>query len=134
MPLRRRLTLVFLTSYSGFFTSIKARPKSWTKHDLGLHTDGKRGYLILQTLMNHYVDVATTRDKHFMGFSDTVAKTHSAIGLQVRRSYWVAHGQIEGHKHIYRRLLLIMFAQKKPVSASFRKALHAMRVLPSKRR
>jgi DNA-binding LytR/AlgR family response regulator len=55
--------------------------------------------------------------------------------MQVHRSYWVAHAQIEGHIHNGKRLLLITSPQDEiPVSSSFRKAVRAMGVGPSKGR
>ena len=97
----------------------------------------KRGDLISLTVMDHYVEVTTTRGKHLMlmRFSDALAEIPSGISLQVHLSYWVAHAQIEGHIHNGKRLLLITSAQDEiPVSSSFRKAVRAMGVGPSKGR
>ena len=73
----------------------------------------KRGEFISMTVMDHYVEVTTTRGKHLilMRFNDAIAEIPSHLGLQIHRSYWVASDQVQAHRRDGKQLLLITTAQ-----------------------
>jgi len=93
----------------------------------------KRGELISMTVMDHYVEVTTTRGKHLilMRFKDAIAEIPSQLGLQIHRSYWVASDQVQAHRRDGKQLLLITTAQDAlPVSRRYQKAVLMAGLLP----
>ena len=93
----------------------------------------KRGELISMTVMDHYVEVTTTRGKHLilMRFNDAITEIPPHLGLQIHRSYWVASDQVQAHRRDGKQLLLITTAQDAlPVSRRYRKAVFMAGLLP----
>jgi hypothetical protein len=93
----------------------------------------KRGELISMTVMDHYVEVTTTRGKHLilMRFKDAIAEIPPQLGLQIHRSYWVASDQVQAHRRDGKQLLLITTAQDAlPVSRRYQKAVLMAGLLP----
>ena len=93
----------------------------------------KRGELISITVMDHYVEVTTTRGKHLilMRFNDAIAEIPPQLGLQIHRSYWVASDQVQAHRRDGKQLLLITTAQDAlPVSRRYQKAVLMAGLLP----
>ena len=93
----------------------------------------KRGELISMTVMDHYVEVTTTRGKHLilMQFNDAITEIPPHLGLQIHRSYWVARDQVQAHRRDGKQLLLITTAQDAlPVSRRYRKAVFMAGLLP----
>ena len=93
----------------------------------------KRGEFISMTVMDHYVEVTTTRGKHLilMRFNDAIAEIPSHLGLQIHRSYWVASDQVQAHRRDGKQLLLITTAQDAlPVSRRYRKVVFMAGLLP----
>ena len=93
----------------------------------------KRGELISMTVMDHYVEVTTTRGKHLilMRFNDAITEIPPHLGLQIHRSYWVARDQVQAHRRDGKQLLLITTAQDAlPVSRRYRKAVFMAGLLP----
>ena len=93
----------------------------------------KRGELISMTVMDHYVEVTTTRGKHLilMRFKDAIAEIPPQLGLQIHRSHWVASDQVQAHRRDGKQLLLITTAQDAlPVSRRYQKAVLMAGLLP----
>ena len=93
----------------------------------------KRGELISMTVMDHYVEVTTTRGKHLilMQFNDAITEIPPHLGLQIHRSYWVASDQVQAHRRDGKQLLLITTAQDAlPVSRRYRKVVFMAGLLP----
>ena len=86
----------------------------------------KRGELISMTVMDHYVELTTTRGKHLilMQFKDAIAEIPPQLGMQIHRTYWVASDQVQAHRRDGKQLLLITTAQDAlPVSRRYQKAV-----------
>ena len=93
----------------------------------------KRGELISMTVMDHYVELTTTRGKHLilMQFKDAIAEIPPQLGLQIHRSYWVASDQVQAYRRDGKQLLLITTAQDAlPVSRKDQKAVLMAGLLP----
>ena len=84
-------------------------------------------------VMDHYVEVTTTRGKHLilMRFKDAIAEIPPQLGLQIHRSHWVASDQVQAHRRDGKQLLLITTAQDAlPVSRRYQKAVLMAGLLP----
>ncbi len=117
------------------FYSNKKKPSQRTEtvHVLQRLPIEKRGELISMTVMDHYVEVTTTRGKHLilMRFNDAITEIPPHLGLQIHRSYWVASDQVQAHRRDGKQLLLITTAQDAlPVSRRYRKAVFMAGLLP----
>ena len=111
----------------------KPSQRTETVHVLQRLPIEKRGELISMTVMDHYVEVTTTRGKHLilMRFNDAITEIPPHLGLQIHRSYWVASDQVQAHRRDGKQLLLITTAQDAlPVSRRYRKAVFMAGLLP----
>ena len=111
----------------------KPSQRTETVHVLQRLPIEKRGELISMTVMDHYVEVTTTRGKHLilMQFNDAITEIPPHLGLQIHRSYWVARDQVQAHRRDGKQLLLITTAQDAlPVSRRYRKAVFMAGLLP----
>ena len=129
-----RLIVATVNGVLAFYSNNKKpSQRTETVHVLQRLPIEKRGELISMTVMDHYVEVTTTRGKHLilMRFNDAITEIPPHLGLQIHRSYWVASDQVQAHRRDGKQLLLITTAQDAlPVSRRYRKAVFMAGLLP----
>lgn len=84
------------------------------------------GNICCMEAQEHYILVTTTTESRMVlhRFSDAVRQTPAALGMQVHRSYWIAHAQVQGVVVEGQSMKLKLAGNKiVPVSRTYRAAV-----------